>query len=200
MTEERDDDGVLRMKVQRGRRRVYEALPAAQDTAEEADATGAALRPAEESFPSFISSEQRIAGARRIIRDYSIWSAGAGLIPIPVLDMAALAALQLKMLNSLSLHYGVEFQQQRARAIVASLIGGFHAGLLSGSILKIVPFVGTSIMALTPAATGGITYAVGMVFMQHFESGGTLLSFDIVLGRERLKKELEDRKGVAAAE
>ena len=29
-----------------------------------------------------------------------------------------------------------------------------------------------------PAASGALTYAVGRVFIQHFESGGTFLDFD----------------------
>jgi uncharacterized protein (DUF697 family) len=188
LTEELDEAVEERIKIHRGRRRVYEAPPQP------------AAQPPENTLRNDLSAGSRTAGARKIIKDYSMWSAGAGLVPLPVLDMAALAALELKMLKSLSAYYGMEFSGQKARAIVSALIGGFHGGLITGSILKLVPFVGASLMALTPVASGAITYAIGMVFMQHFESGGTLLDFDIVRGKERIRKELRDRKGSAAAQ
>ncbi len=200
MTEEQDEVGKGRIKIQRGRRRVYEALPEKKEIADEIVMSQPAVRHSEKPVRSNLSERSRASGARKIINDYSIWSAGAGLIPVPVLDMAALAALELKMVKSLSLHYGMEFSEQKARGIVLSLVGGFHGGLITGSILKLVPFVGTSLMALTPVASGAITYAIGRVFMQHFESGGTLLNFDIVRGKERIRKELRDRKGSTAVQ
>lgn len=162
----KDGTGKGAIKVRRERRRIYEPGD-----------TGATEGP-------------RLEGARKIVKNYSMWSAGAGLVPIPLVDMAAVAALELKMLKSLSAHYGIEFQTQRAKSVVSSLIGGVHGGLITGSILKLVPFAGSSLLALTPFASGAITYAIGTVFIQHFESGGTLLDFDIARGRDRVREKL----------
>jgi hypothetical protein len=42
-----------------------------------------------------------------------------------------------------------------------------------------VPIIGQGAGAFSMAALcGGTTYAIGKVFIQHFESGGTFLTFD----------------------
>ena len=41
-----------------------------------------------------------------------------------------------------------------------------------------------------------VTYATGEVFVQHFESGGTLLDFDVEKAKSQFKKAL--KKGEAA--
>jgi len=42
-----------------------------------------------------------------------------------------------------------------------------------------VPFVGAYVAVLTqPVLGGAVAYGLGKVFIQHFESGGTFLTFD----------------------
>ena len=45
------------------------------------------------------------------------------------------------------------------------------------SFIKSVPLVGTAVVIATPALSVAATYAIGMVFIQHFATGGTLLDF-----------------------
>ena len=46
-------------------------------------------------------------------------------------------------------------------------------------VLKFVPVVGSLLAAVSaPAFTGASTYALGRVFVLHFESGGTFLTLD----------------------
>ena len=63
--------------------------------------------------------------AEEVIKRYAAYSAGAGLIPVPMLDMAAIGAVQLKMLKDLSAVYEVTFENDRVRPIVAAVIGGY---------------------------------------------------------------------------
>jgi uncharacterized protein (DUF697 family) len=121
--------------------------------------------------------------AQEIVKKYALYSAGAGLIPFPVADFAAITALEVKMLNDLGNLYGVPFQQEMVRPIVASLIGGYSSTKLGwgvgGSFMKSVPIVGQALGLLSmPAFGAGLTYAIGKVFIQHFASGGTFLDFD----------------------
>ena len=52
-------------------------------------------------------------------------------------------------------------------------------GLGVASMIKAVPVAGTAIGALTtPALSVGATYVIGMAFIEHFASGGTLLDFE----------------------
>ena len=54
--------------------------------------------------------------------------------------------------------------------------------------MKGVPLVGTLISAIAmPALSAGATYAIGMAFIEHFASGGTLLDFSAREYREFIK-------------
>ena len=81
--------------------------------------------------------------AQEIVKRYALYAAGAGLIPIPVADFAAITALEVKMLHDLGDMYGVPFSQETVRPIVASLIGGYSATKVGygvgGSMMKSVP-------------------------------------------------------------
>lgn len=133
--------------------------------------------------------------ATEAIKKYSLYSAGAGLIPMPLVDFAAISVIQLKMLKQVSAIYGVPFDADRVRSIVAALIGGL-AGTnlgygLGRNLLKAVPVVGPVLGGFSVSAMGGaVTWAMGRVFMQHFASGGTLLDFDPDAMRQHFKAEV----------
>jgi len=119
----------------------------------------------------------------RLIHNYVLASAAAGLVPAPVIDLAAVMAVQLKMLHAMSQLYGVPFSRNSAKSIVASLIGGLGATSIArglfGSMIKMIPVLGPLAgPAVMPTLAAGATYAVGMLFMRHFESGGTVLNFN----------------------
>ena len=130
--------------------------------------------------------------AQEIVKRYSAIAAGAGLIPIPVADMAAIAGVELKMLADLAEVYDVPFKSDRVRPILGAVIGGYAAANvgrgIGGSMLKSIPLVGTALGVLAvPAFAAGLTYAVGKVFTTHFASGGTFLDFDPAKVREFFK-------------
>lgn len=117
------------------------------------------------------------------VNSYMYGSMAAGLIPSPGVDLAAITGIQLKMVHSLSKIYGVPFMKDLGKSFIASLVGSLgpiavtQGGLLS--LVKMVPVVGSiASMAVMPAMAAAFTYAVGKVFIQHFESGGTFLNFD----------------------
>ena len=123
------------------------------------------------------------SGSDAIIRKWSYVAAGAGLIPMPVVDLAAIVGVQLKMVADLSKQYGVEFSQNRGKAAVGALTGGIVSQNLArgaaGSMFKMIPILGQIGGALaTSTFAGASTYAVGRVFDKHFASGGTLLDFN----------------------
>lgn len=121
--------------------------------------------------------------SNQIVKRYMLWSLGAGAIPIPWIDMAAVMGVQIKMIKDLADHYEVPFKESRGKSIIASLVGSLTAGSLKtrlfGGLLKAVPVAGTVLgaagMSVFSAAT---SYAVGKVFIQHFEAGGTFLDMD----------------------
>ncbi|MCB9797028.1 MAG: DUF697 domain-containing protein [Alphaproteobacteria bacterium] len=135
-------------------------------------------------------------GANNIVLRHVLFAAGVGLVPLPLADLAALVAANLKMLRDLANHYGVEFREEMAKSAVASLLAaaGVPALLVpAASLLKVIPGVGALVGGLTvPALAGGLTYATGRVFIRHFESGGTFLDFNADRFKSMFKKEMKE--------
>ena len=145
-----------------------------------------------------VSMTNRTAEAERIVNSYIGWSAGAGLIPFPIVDLAAITAVELKMLDSLAKLYEIPFSREAAKSLIGSLLGAGGTVLVAApaaSLVKFVPFVGSIAGALTePAIAAAATYALGRVFIQHFESGGTFLDFKPEEVREHFQREFETAK------
>lgn len=139
-------------------------------------------RAAEEaSLPANLSPDSRRARATKLVEHFSLWSGAAGLIPVPFVDLAAVGGVQIQMLRRISEIYGVPFSKNRGKALIAGLAGTMipmTTGIGMASIIKGLPLIGTAVGAIaTPAMSVGATYAIGMVFIQHFATGGTLLDF-----------------------
>jgi len=136
--------------------------------------------------------------ARKLVERFALWAGVAGLLPVPIVDLAAVAGLQFQMLRRLSQIYDVPFSKNRGKAIVASFVGTMipaSTGLGMASIIKSVPVAGTAIGAVTtPALAVGATYVIGRAFAEHFASGGTLFDFDPPDYREFIKTNMEFRK------
>ena len=141
--------------------------------------------------------------AQEIIKKYTYWATGLGIIPVPLVDIAAVTGVQLKMMAALGHLYGQEFSQSWGKSILGSLVGGLGATELAygtlGSMLKAIPGIGTLFgMVAMPIMAGAMTYAVGKVFQTHFASGGTMLNFDAEGMRKYYEQHLRD--GIKAAE
>jgi len=149
---------------------------AAKDDAENASTETAAERSIATAEPS------RDDKAMALVNSYVPWSAAAGLLPLPGVDMAALVTVQLRMLAKLSEMYQIPFKENAVKGIVSTLLGtvvsqGLGGGL--GSLAKTIPLVGPILgVAMVPGMYSAATYAVGRVFVSHFEAGGTFLDFD----------------------
>ena len=141
--------------------------------------------------------------AHNIVRRYMLWSAGAALVPLPILDMVAVSGVQLKMLAEISKTYQIPFAKSRVQAIVGSLIGyilphTFSVGLI-GSLLKAIPGIGVLVGVPSFAIfASAYTWALGRVFIQHFESGGTFLNFDPEAVKEHFRAHFADGQQMAA--
>ncbi|MBF0286682.1 MAG: DUF697 domain-containing protein [SAR324 cluster bacterium] len=117
-----------------------------------------------------------------IISNYMLLSLGVGILPFPILDTIALSAVQLKMVKSLSKLYDVKYSEEKSRAYIGTLLGSVASlsiyGSL-GSLLKFIPVIGQIAgVVLMPLTSAACTYALGHVFVQHFELGGTILDFN----------------------
>jgi uncharacterized protein (DUF697 family) len=136
------------------------------------------------------------AEAKKIIDSYTTLTAALALIPFPLIDIAAIGGAQYKMIDALARLYDQETSKERVRAAVLSVIGGGVPTLLNSSslnsLVKAIPVVGPLAgIALLPAMAGVTTTALGRVFSQHFEVGGTLLSMDAKQIRAHFEAEFQ---------
>lgn len=152
--------------------------------------------------PATVETPSVSTQADALIRRHTVYSMAAGLVPLPLVDIAAVTGVQVKMLGDLCEAYGQNFDAERTRSVIASLlstISGLNLGRgVVGSVVKAIPVVGTiGGMAAVPVMAGGTTYALGRVFSAHFESGGTLLTFDVSKMKDEFKRQLKVGEGIA---
>lgn len=139
--------------------------------------------------------------ARKIVNKYMWLSMGVGLLPFPLLDVAGITAVQLRMLQLLSEQYTVPFSRDIGKKVISALLGSIVPVSLTGSIwslTKFVPGLGLIAGLSMPIFAGAATYAIGKVFIQHFESGGTFLDFEPAKVQEYFRQEFDRGKDVAA--
>jgi uncharacterized protein (DUF697 family) len=122
--------------------------------------------------------------SQMIVHKYMGWGASAGLLPIPIWDIVAVAGVHVLMLKDIYKLYDVEFSEKKARSVVVLLLGSLSPALLVGvtasTILKVIPGMGSLVGAITlPVLATAATYGVGKIMTNHLESGGTLDDFDI---------------------
>ena len=135
------------------------------------------------------STEELKKEAHSIVQRRTLYAAGAGLLPFPIIDAALLLGIQITMIRSISNLYKVEFKENAVKSIIGSLVGTIG----TVGVVKSIPVLGTVIGGLTASVSGAAaTYALGRVFTQHFDQGGTLLDFDPVKSREYFEKEFEE--------
>ena len=146
-----------------------------------------------------MSPERRRAMAMKLVERFSLWSGAAGLIPVPFVDLAAVGGVQIQMLRRISQIYDVPFTENRGKSIIAGLAGSMipaSSAMGTASLIKGLPLVGTLVSAIAmPALSAGATYAIGMAFIQHFSSGGTLLDFKPGSYHEFIKAQKEMWRG-----
>ncbi|MDI3289252.1 DUF697 domain-containing protein [Polyangium sp. 15x6] len=145
----------------------------------------------------------RVGRADAVIRRNVLWVLGAGLVPVPIVDIVAVTGIQVKMLAELSELYELSFREDIAKKLIGSLFSGVlgvgAGAVLGASLGKLIPFVGTAFGFVTvPVISAAFTRALGKVFVMHFETGGTLLDFDPHKVRSYFKQEFENAKEYVA--
>lgn len=133
---------------------------------------------------------------KSIINRHALLATGAGFIPIPLLDIAAVTAIQMDMLRQLARQYGQRFEDSKGKAWVTALSGSLVARV-GAEAVKLIPGIGSVVGGVSMAAlSGGSTYAIGHVVVSHFEKGGTVQDFNPEAYREEFEKRKTEGKEV----
>jgi len=145
----------------------------------------------------------KMDAANKIVKKYALGSFGAGFIPYPALDTAVLAGVQLKMLHSLAKVYKVEFSDELGKKMIAACLGAalpISLSLSASNLIKYVPVYGWVVKGVGTSIVAGVfTYVVGKVFIQHFESGCTFLTFDPQQVKQYFSSQLVQNEGINAS-
>jgi uncharacterized protein (DUF697 family) len=136
-----------------------------------------------------------------VVRLYSMIGAGVGLLPGGLLNFGAILIVQIAMVWRIANIFGHNEGKERIRGSILSLIGsavptvvGHSAGFAVATIPAII--AGTAVyFIVTPVLAYAMTQAVGKAFIMHFESGGTLLTFDPRAFGEYFLKEFQTAGG-----
>jgi hypothetical protein len=135
--------------------------------------------------------------AEKIIKEHVLWSLGAGLIPIPLVDVAAVTVVQLDMSSNC-----VGCMKKFILTLRGSLVIGVdrrHAGSNWRQCTESHPWYWQPAWRrLNDYLSGASTYAVGRVAILHFTSGGGLLDLDFNLPKRCMQKNLKKEKTYAS--
>jgi len=136
--------------------------------------------------------------AELIIKNHMIWSMGAGFIPVPFLDFAAVSYIQLDMIRQLAKLYDIDFKESEGKAIITSLTSAGLAKAGAARAVKFIPVIGSYLGGVATAVfSGASTYAIGQAFKRHFDKGGTFLDIDLNSLKKMYMDKFEKGKEIA---
>lgn len=117
---------------------------------------------------------KRRALAKKIVDRHRNYAALGGLVPLPVVSIASLTAINMRMVQALSKLYGASFQRDRTRSLIVGIVGGaVPAGLgsaTSSTLMWIVPGALLAGMGISAVSAAALTRGIGMVFVESFEN------------------------------
>ncbi|WP_299461001.1 SHOCT domain-containing protein [uncultured Microscilla sp.] len=132
--------------------------------------------------------------ADRVIDNHILWSMGAGALPIPIVDVAAVTAIQLNMLKELCLIYDVDYSEGFGKNLISSIVGAGVAKV-GASAVKTIPVVGALLGGVPMVVlSGASTYALGQVFKSQLQVTNVLSKFDMSGAKEMYKDAFEKGK------
>jgi uncharacterized protein (DUF697 family) len=146
-------------------------------------ASASSTLPQAASMPDPATARRR-ARALRIVDRYVVYSAVGGIVPLPLVNVASITGLIVRMVKVLSDHYGVAFEKDRARAIVVGFVAGaMPSGLgsvASSTLTYLMPHSALAGLAVSSVTAAACTRSIGRIFVEHFENGAALADLRVV--------------------
>ena len=143
----------------------------------------------------------RDAAADEVIRRHVAYSIAGGAIPIPIVDLTAVTAVQLDMLKQLAKTYEVEFDGASSRAFVTSITSALAGNMVArtgASLVKFVPGIGWLAGGIAEAVlTGASTYAVGNLFKRLFAERRPIEDLDFAAVKDEVASYFDKGREVA---
>jgi uncharacterized protein (DUF697 family) len=131
-----------------------------------------------------LDAAQRRSRANAIVERYGNFSALGGAIPLPLINVASVTVIILRMVKLLCKLYGVPYEDGRARALIVGLAGGAvpttASAVTASTLVYFVPGANLLGLAVSSVTASVCTRAIGRRFVEHFESGATLTDFPVI--------------------
>jgi len=99
------------------------------------------------------------------IISYALAAGAAAAVPVPLVDVPLVIALQAKMVHTIASIYNQELTKQRLAEIASGMGVGFAGRLGLRELAKFIPWVGSALAAGYSAAS---TYALGRTLCSYF--------------------------------
>jgi uncharacterized protein (DUF697 family) len=103
--------------------------------------------------------------ARPHIISYAVAAGAAAAVPVPMIDIPLVLALQAKMYHTIASIYNQPTSKQRMAEILGTLGVSYASRMAGRELLKVIPGVGSAVAALYTAAS---TYALGRTLCVYF--------------------------------
>jgi uncharacterized protein (DUF697 family) len=127
---------------------------------------------------------RRLSRANAIVERYGNFSILGGAIPLPLINVGGVTVIVVRMVKQLCDLYGVPFEKGRARALVVGLAAGAvpttASAVTTSTLVYFIPGVNLIGLAVSSVTASICTRAVGRRFVDHFETGATLIDFPVV--------------------
>lgn len=149
-------------------------------------------------FEGYTSKEEilnnLIVKCKYEISGFSALSAAVGFIPIPLSDAPILITIQVAMIIAIAAQFGIEKEKNEAKDMIIKLskstaVGATVAGVgkIVGSLIKLVPGIGSVVGGAICGSTAGIgTYTLGMATITFFKDQFTDDdAFNFILNRAK---------------
>jgi uncharacterized protein (DUF697 family) len=102
---------------------------------------------------------------------YSTLAATAGAVPIPVVDMVLISAVQTGMVHELARFYGQPLTAKRLGELAGALGMGLLGREAGRSLIKVIPGLGTVLGSVAGGALAGAsTFALGKAFCFYYSA------------------------------
>lgn len=162
------------------------------------NASGAARWAADDGAPDWatmVTAAAEAEAARRrvqalaIVERHANFSAIGGFIPLPIVNTAAIAAVQVRMVRELYGLYSVPFEFDLAYGAAIGLLGGVMpsrlAAVATTTAMHFLPGANLFGLAVSSVAASAYARRVGMMLVDHFERAAALERERMALQRAR---------------
>lgn len=127
--------------------------------------------------------------ATRIIWGSAVAAATAALVPVPIAAAPIITTIQVQMVISVALVYGLALDHRKAMGLMGPALAFFAGPMAFEELIKVLPGLGP---LLGPGIAGSVTLAIGWTYLEFFVHGNFAPSADEI--RDMLRRKYEEAK------